>query len=63
MSDEISEWRKGVLAALKKKGFDEKNNVAMGMATAMRHGTPEVELTYQEGYEIGEEIARRCKFS
>lgn len=63
MSEAMSEWRRGVLAALKAKGFEEKNNVAMGMATAMRHGRDENAMTYEEGYEIGDEVARRCKYS
>jgi hypothetical protein len=63
MSEEVSEWRRGVLAAFKDKRFEQKNSVAMGMATAMRHGRGENDMTYEEGYEIGEEVARRCKYS
>lgn len=63
MSEELSEWRRGVLAAFKAKGFEQRNTVAIGMATAMRHGRSETEMTYEEGYEIGEEVARRCKYS
>ena len=63
MSEDLSEWRRGVLAAFKDKGFVQKNTVAIGMATAMRHGKSEADMTYAEGYEIGEEVARRCKYS
>jgi len=63
MSEEVSEWRRGVLAAFKDKGFVQRNTVAIGMATAMRSGRSENDMTYEEGYEIGEEVARRCKYS
>lgn len=62
MSDELTEWRKGVRAALKDAGLSEDNNVAHGMATSMRTGKPETELTYVQGYETGKEVARRCKY-
>ena len=62
MTDQITEWRKGVLAALKANGFSETNNTALGMAAAMKRGQAEETLSYQEGFEIGEEVAKRCKY-
>ena len=37
-SGTVSEWMKGVKAALKKAGFSEDNNIALGMASAMLVG-------------------------
>jgi hypothetical protein len=62
MSEQITEWRKGVLDALKKNGFSETNNTALGMAAAMKRGEPEETLTYAQGVEVGEEVAKRCKY-
>ncbi len=62
MSGEMSEWRKGVRKALADAGLSEDNNVAHGMATSMRAGKPEADLSYQQGYETGKEVARRCKY-
>jgi hypothetical protein len=60
MSD--SEWMKGVKAALKKSGFSEDNNIALGMASAMLAGRDENSLSFDEGVETGSEAARRCKY-
>lgn len=62
MTESMSEWMKGVRAALKKNGFSEDNNIALGMASAMRAGRSEDSMTYDEGYEIGSEVAKRCKY-
>ncbi|MGY9005084.1 MAG: hypothetical protein ACKVJQ_03130 [Alphaproteobacteria bacterium] len=62
MSDTISEWKKGVQKGLDDAGLSEDNNVAHGMATAMRAGKPEADLSYDKGYETGKEVARRCKY-
>jgi hypothetical protein len=62
MSETVSEWMKGVRAALKKNGFSEDNNIAMGMASAMLAGRSEQSMSYDEGYEIGSEVAKRCKY-
>lgn len=62
MSEQVSEWMKGVKSALKKAGLSEDNNVAIGMAQAMRAGRPETELTEAEGREMGADAARRCKY-
>lgn len=62
MSEAASEWLKGIKAALKANGFSEDNNIALGMAHAMRAGRDEGAYTYEEGYEMGVETARRCKY-
>jgi hypothetical protein len=62
MTEQITEWRQGVLAALKKHGFSESNNTALGMAAAMKRGEDEDTLTYAQGYDVGEEVASRCKY-
>jgi len=62
MAESVSEWMKGVKAALKKNGFSEDNNIALGMASAMLAGRDEQSLSYDEGFEIGSEAARRCKY-
>ncbi len=62
MSESQSEWLKGIKDALKKNGFSEDNNIALGMAHSMRAGRDEQALTYQEGFEMGIETARRCKY-
>ena len=62
MSEELSEWRKGVIKALADAGLSEDNNVALGMATAMRAGRDEGDMTYTDGYETGKDVARRCKY-
>jgi hypothetical protein len=59
---DTTEWRKGVLDALKKNGFSETNNTALGMAAAMKRGEVEESLSYAQGYEVGEEVAKRCKY-
>ena len=62
MAESVSEWMKGVKAALKKNGFSEDNNIALGMAAAMLAGRDENSLSYDDGLEIGSEAARRCKY-
>lgn len=62
MSDQMSEWRKGVRKALAEAGLSEDNNVAHGMATAMRSGRPESELSFEDGYRMGKDVAQRCKY-
>jgi hypothetical protein len=62
MSGELSEWRKGVRKALTDSGLSEDNNVALRMATAMRAGRKEDDLTFADGYETGKDVARRCKY-
>jgi hypothetical protein len=62
MSDNVSEWMKGIRAALKAAGFSEDNNIAIGMAHSMRAGRDEASFTLEEGREMGVEVARRCKY-
>jgi hypothetical protein len=62
MTDQITDWRKGVIDALKRNGFSETNNTAMGMAAAMKRGEAEDSLSYEQGFEVGEEVAKRCKY-
>lgn len=62
MGEQVSDWMKGVQAAFKAAGLSEDNNVAMGMAQAMRAGRPEAELSEAEGREMGADAARRCKY-
>jgi hypothetical protein len=62
MTDQITEWRKGVFAALKANGFSDTNNTALGMAAAMKRGEDEETLSYAQGFEVGEEVAKRCKY-
>lgn len=62
MSEAESAWMKGVKAALKAAGFSEDNNIAVGMAQAMRAGRDEQSLSESEGREMGAEAARRCKY-
>jgi hypothetical protein len=62
MSDNVSEWMKGIRAALKAAGFSEDNNIAIGMAHSMRAGRDEASFTVEEGREMGVEVARRCKY-
>ncbi|MFM2128852.1 MAG: hypothetical protein RL477_398 [Pseudomonadota bacterium] len=62
MSDNDSDWMKGIRAALKAAGFSEDNNIAIGMAHSMRAGRDEASFTLQEGREMGAEVARRCKY-
>lgn len=62
MSESVTEWMKGVKAALKKNGFSEDNNIALGMASAMLAGRDEASLSFDEGLETGAEAARRCKY-
>jgi hypothetical protein len=62
MSEQMSDWMKGVRAALKAGGLSEDNNVAIGMAQAMRAGRDEKSLSEAEGREMGADAARRCKY-
>jgi hypothetical protein len=62
MSENVSEWMKGIRAALKAAGFSEDNNIAIGMAHSMRAGRDEASFTVEEGREMGVEVARRCKY-
>lgn len=62
MSEKDSEWMKGIRAALKAAGFSEDNNIAIGMAHSMRAGREEASYTFQEGKEMGADVARRCKY-
>ncbi len=62
MSEADSEWMKGVKAGLKAGGLSEDNNVAMGMAQAMRAGREEKSLSFKDGQEMGADAARRCKY-
>jgi hypothetical protein len=62
MSENVSDWMKGIRAALKAAGFSEDNNIAIGMAHSMRAGRDEASFTLEEGREMGAEVARRCKY-
>ena len=62
MSENVSEWMKGIRASLKAAGFSEDNNIAIGMAHSMRAGRDEASFTLEEGREMGVEVARRCKY-
>jgi hypothetical protein len=62
MSENVSDWMKGIRAALKAAGFSEDNNIAIGMAHSMRAGRDEASFTLEEGREMGVEVARRCKY-
>jgi hypothetical protein len=62
MSENVSDWMKGIRAALKAAGFSEDNNIAIGMAQSMRAGRDEAAFTLEEGREMGAEVARRCKY-
>ncbi len=62
MREEVSEWMAGVLEALKAGDFSEDNNIALGMAQAMRAGRDEKSLTKAEGREMGADATRRCKY-
>lgn len=62
MSENVSDWMKGIRAALKAAGFSEDNNIAIGMAHSMRAGRDEASFTVEEGREMGVEVARRCKY-
>lgn len=62
MSEQVSDWMKGVRTAFKAAGLSEDNNVALGMAQAMRAGRPETDLSEAEGREMGADAARRCKY-
>ena len=60
MSESVTEWMKGVKAALKKNGFSEDNNIALGMASAMLAGRDEKSLSYDEGFETGSPARSRA---
>ena len=62
MSEQDSDWMKGIKASLKAAGFSEDNNIAIGMAHSMRAGRDEASFSLQEGKEMGAEVARRCKY-
>jgi hypothetical protein len=62
MSENVSEWLRGIQAALKAAGFSEDNNIAIGMAHSMRAGRDEASYTFEEGREMGADVARRCKY-
>ena len=62
MSENVSEWLRGIQAALKAAGFSEDNNIAIGMAHSMRAGRDEASYTFEEGREMGADVARRRKY-
>ena len=62
MSENVSEWLRGIQAALKAAGFSEDNNIAIGMAHSMRAGRDEASYTFEEAREMRADVARRCKY-